>query len=298
MKKIIYLSLLILVVHGCSVESIEIDQVESYDAGVKAQNSNSPIELGVPLITCGEATETNWIVNVEAGTYGTPGGFKVEWMTKLDFENNNSKWIESPCTFKFIATDHELLEGESYPVDLADFIGLGEADCYMQWDCNEEYVFRVRAENPQGNDYRASKWSAEFFCKSQPCNICLYGFGYWKTHGPDSPGNQEDVWPMADEDEDEETSDDKLVLGDEEYNKMELLDIMRTPVQGDSILSLKHHLIATKFNILIGGDDSVIGTSVSLADDMIINPAGYSVEEINAVKDALEAYNESSACED
>ncbi len=121
--------------------------------------------------------------------------------------------------------------------------------------------------------------------------VCGYGYGYWKTHGPDSPGNQDYMWPVEE--------DETLMLGGDNYTTDELLDILNAPVQGDELISLMHHLITAKFNRMIGVDASEIASVISLADEVLeADGEGWTTDEINSVKDQLEAWNEANSCED
>jgi hypothetical protein len=63
--------------------------------------------------------------------------------------------------------------------------------------------------------------------------LCTYTQGYWKNH--------EEAWPVS-----------SLIVGDQLYQKSELLAIFRTAVRGDSSLSLAHQLIAAKLNFYHG----------------------------------------------
>ena len=291
MKKLIYFLFITGILFACSTDSIDNEiQINTYDAKAKVSNKNAPITLGVPTILCGEANSDSWMVTIKAGEYGTPGGFKIEWMTMDDFSSNGYEWDgEMACGSKF---DDMLEENGQTSIDLANYLDSGNENCYMQWECEQEYIFRVRAENPQGNDYKSSKWSEDFTCMSQPCvTECLYGYGYWKTHGITPPGGQEYSWPI-------DENDGTLMVGNELLNLVEIYNALWDETKGDEIVGLKHHLISAKFNTMMTGDDSAIANKIAEADLMIISPDNYSKGEINSVKDALEAYNESAPCED
>ena len=292
MKRIFYLFMLVIAFSGCSTETVETEEnFMTADAKAnKEANTNAPVQLGEPSILCGEATAESWPVIIKAGTNGTPGGIKIEWMTMEDYNNNGDQWIEElSCGSKF---ETVLAEAEETTIDLADFIGNEDKECYMEWDCEEVYVFRVKAENLPGNDYRSSAWSMDYTCQAQTCEEqCLYGYGYWKTHGINPPGMQSYMWPI---DQDEE-----LMVGNEYLDIYQIYDaLMANPQGGDEIVTLIHHLISAKFNTIMTGDDSAIATMIEQGDLMVVNPENYSKGEINAVKDELEAYNESAPCEE
>ena len=292
MRKIVYLLALAISFAGCSVDSIDSEEnLKVADAkSNKSENDNGPIQLGEPSVICGEVTADDWMIKIKAGLHGAPAGFKIEWMTLKEF-NDNSGWNEELlCGIKL---EEALTENEETSINLADFIGEGEQECYMEWDCEEEYVFRAMASNPQGNEYRGSGWSGEVYCQAQICEVeCLYGYGYWKNHGLSPNGNQEYSWPI-----DKETG--TLLIGDQTLTVGQIYEVLISiPEKGDAITTLKHHLISAKFNTIMIGDDSAIADVIHTADEMIINEGDYSKEQINAVKDQLEAYNESAPCDE
>ncbi|AVR45785.1 hypothetical protein C7S20_11280 [Christiangramia fulva] len=291
--------LMILVFSGCSTESLEDQgQLSNYDAKAKAQanNDNSPTQLGTPEILCGEATAESWPIGIKAGSNGTPGGIKVQWMTEADFIANGNEWDDSACQFNSKTSDYELAQDGEAWIDLAVFIDPStDMNCAMQWDCNETYVFRVKAENPNGNEYRSSEWSTEYYCTSQPCEtICTHGLGYWKNHSNENPGQQLNRW-----------NTDNLDLGSVNYDQSQLNRIMDQKVEGNGLVSLAHHLIAAKLNIANGVDDSSIAQTIIDADAMIgsleVPPVGsgsLTTSEVETLKDALEAFNTSNPCDD
>lgn len=79
---------------------------------------------------------------------------------------------------------------------------------------------------------------------------CTLTQGYWKNH--------EEAWPVS-----------SLKLGNVTYSKAELLEILRTPVKGNGLISLAHQLIAAKLNVAAGADDADISASINAADDLI-----------------------------
>ncbi len=104
--------------------------------------------------------------------------------------------------------------------------------------------------------------------------------GYWKNH--------EDAWPV-----------DSLTLGIQTYSKSELLDILRSPSNGDASLILAKQLIAAKLNILAGADPVDIVPVIDEADmllDGLSIPAGISPSTEDGTRmvqlaDILESYN-------
>jgi hypothetical protein len=112
----------------------------------------------------------------------------------------------------------------------------------------------------------------------------VFGFGYWKNHP--------EAWPVT-----------ELQLGNVTYTQEQLLDIMQEPVRGNGLVSLAHHLIATKLNVANGADPSCIEQTIAdadaLIDDLVVPPVGDGYlrpNEVNALKDVLEDYNEGQLC--
>jgi ABC-type dipeptide/oligopeptide/nickel transport system ATPase component len=88
--------------------------------------------------------------------------------------------------------------------------------------------------------------------------------GFWKTHGPDSPGGQENAWPVS-----------SISIGGEIYSALEAIAIMNASTEGNAISSLFQQLVAYKLNVL----NSVIPTAdevaaAALADDLIEQATG------------------------
>ena len=105
---------------------------------------------------------------------------------------------------------------------------------------------------------------------------CTLTQGYWKNH--------ESAWPVS-----------SLTLGNKSYSKAELLEILRTPVRGNGLISLSHQLIAAKLNVAAGADDVSISVSIDAADDLIGNLV-VGVDKIDTkdasnLVDKLDAFN-------
>jgi cysteine-rich repeat protein len=79
---------------------------------------------------------------------------------------------------------------------------------------------------------------------------CTLTQGFWKNH--------EEAWPVT-----------TLSLGSVSYSTAQLLDVLRTPVRGNGLVSLAHQLIAAKLNVAAGADATTINASISDADAMI-----------------------------
>lgn len=109
-------------------------------------------------------------------------------------------------------------------------------------------------------------------------DACRRGPGYWKTHP--------EVWPV-----------DYLVLGGVEYEKGTLLAFLSYN-GSDAATRLAHHLTATKLNLAVGSDPSILPT-VQEADAFLAahppgsDPKGSLRTEANRIKDILDVYNNS-----
>ena len=98
---------------------------------------------------------------------------------------------------------------------------------------------------------------------------CTLTQGFWKNH--------ESAWPVA-----------SLKLGNLSYDKDELLEILRTPVKGNGLISLSHQLIAAKLNIAAGADDAAIASAIAAADAKIGNLiVGKDTLDTSAVSDLV-----------
>ena len=103
--------------------------------------------------------------------------------------------------------------------------------------------------------------------------------GYWKNHP--------DEWPV-----------ENLDLGNNQYNKVELLKILKSPVKGNGYISLAHQLITTKLNLENGASGLSILTSVEEADKLIgdnwippIGDAKIKPKYTSSINDKLDDYN-------
>jgi hypothetical protein len=72
--------------------------------------------------------------------------------------------------------------------------------------------------------------------------ICVRGIGSWKNHP--------DKWPA-----------ESLTLGESEYSKDVLLELMRQSLKGNPLVTLTHQLIAAKLNVANGAPSLATATS-------------------------------------
>jgi hypothetical protein len=117
-----------------------------------------------------------------------------------------------------------------------------------------------------------------------PAAPCVRGQGYWKNHP--------DQWPVI-----------QLLLGNNAYDKDQLLSILHQPVRGNGLVLLAHQLIAAKLNSANGADASCIEQTLADADaligDLLVPPVGDGYlrpGDVSAVADILDNYNEGALC--
>jgi hypothetical protein len=80
--------------------------------------------------------------------------------------------------------------------------------------------------------------------------VCPLGQGYWKNHP--------DAWPV-----------NTLMLGSQTYTKVELLNILNTPIGGDASLILAVQLIAARLSIANGSDPTPVSGTLTHADSLL-----------------------------
>ncbi|MFD1095324.1 hypothetical protein [Salegentibacter chungangensis] len=282
MKKLLCLIILGAGITGCSVDPLENSQesIESYDAKTNVQNDKP--DFLPPSISCGDATtQTSLELVITPGETGAMGGFDLHWMTKDSYDTYG--WNEEYACGVGLASNNNnnygLEAGDELPLFLEEHFEDSGMDCTMPLECGQEFVFKIRAKN-SGGDFKKSDWSEVFFCSTAACEICTYGFGYWKNH--------EEMWPV-----------EELSLGGTTWDKEYLLALMNTqPDKGDAITTLTHHLITAKLNVANGAGNSEIEEIIEVADMMVSDPESYTKAEINNVKDQLEAFNEGSVCDE
>ncbi len=123
-------------------------------------------------------------------------------------------------------------------------------------------------------------------CDNDP--VCAYGKGYWTNHGPVNPGNQEDAYPEG-----------GVLVGNEYFELAELQEILQTNGNTGIVYKMKQQLITALLNIANGVDGTSITAVIDEANSIIIaNGEGYTAEQINSVKDELEAFVVNNSCPD
>jgi hypothetical protein len=110
-----------------------------------------------------------------------------------------------------------------------------------------------------------------------PGSGCTFTQGYWKNHA--------EAWPV-----------NSLMLGTVSYSKAQLLQIFKTEVKGNGLISLAHQLIAAKLNVAKGADPTAISAAIAQADLLIgsknVLSGGYiHPSQTSALNDKLDEYN-------
>ena len=117
---------------------------------------------------------------------------------------------------------------------------------------------------------------------------CVYTQGYWKNH--------ESAWPVS-----------SLTLGTRTYTQAQLLEILRTPVKGNGLISLAHQLIAARLNLAQQGACAApanVAAALTAANVLIgsawIPPTLGSISSVptstvSGLVDILDAYNNGQA---
>jgi cysteine-rich repeat protein len=115
---------------------------------------------------------------------------------------------------------------------------------------------------------------------------CAFTQGYWKNHP--------EAWPVS-----------SLELGSVSYTSAQLLEILRTPVGGNGLISLAHQLIAAKLNVANNADDTDIEDEIAAADALIgglvIPPIGAGnlhPSETSSLVGELDEFNNTGECKD
>jgi hypothetical protein len=111
---------------------------------------------------------------------------------------------------------------------------------------------------------------------------CTFTQGFWKNHP--------DAWVLP---------GGTLAVGDVNYTKAQLLDILHTPPAGNGLITLAHQLIAAKLNFLNGAAAAGVLDTIGLADaaisSQVIPPVGtgfLSPSSVSSLVDMLDQFNE------
>lgn len=251
MKKIIFLSLLAIGMTGCSVESMDSEELLTADAKFKLASTCEMVFL--ENVCAGEET----VITVNFSQRTNPQGKNLPTNIKVDLEVDG-EWIDiyranlndvTTTSFKYTFTDAT------------------------------DYSLRYSAGTGQWNDVQ--------ILMVNDCNpICAYGKGYWRNHGPNNPGEQENMYPV-----------ESLDIAGTTYSQEALQAILMETGNIGDIKKMKQHLITVLLNIANGVDGANIISSIENAEE-VINGNIIEKNEVNGIKDALEAFNENNGCDD
>jgi hypothetical protein len=237
-------------------------------AGVHAAQFDSP------SMTIEVTDRSSARLQVTAGTSGAPAGFKVEWMTKINFDAMggfpaapfdpviiSAEFHGTPTlTISGGNSGYQLAPNEGTVIEIGDlFDETGvTTEFTAELEPGTEYVFRART---LGDGVTApSEFAPALFLNTDPIETdCTYTQGYWKNH----PG----AWPVG-----------GLFLGNVYYDASQLLAIFNSPAAGNGLIFLAHQLIAAKLNVANGASNTDVQMYIDDADaligDLLIPPVG------------------------
>ncbi|WP_303311578.1 hypothetical protein [Hymenobacter sp. BT730] len=248
---------------SCGKEEVE---PQASPADVKAVSNSEVKQASTPTIKCISSTETSITIEVKAGAGGAPGGFTVQW------KKEGEDW--SKCLTK--SYDYCLKPYECKII------------CIDKLECGKCYVIRASANSytKDGCYYACSPYSCEIKCHTkecpkEECNKCTYTQGYWKNHPS--------AWPV-----------DHLYIGGERVEKAKLLEILKTPVQGNGVIQLEHQLIAAKLNYKKNNCAPEYATDAIDAADALLTGKVYGTlptSQTSNLNETLTRYNESNHCD-
>lgn len=314
--KIKFMSVLVMVAlaaiwSACTDQSEETLPVA--DAGKK-----KTVAFEAPQIDFASATQTAITLKITGkGSLGAPAGFSLQWITKAALDANNGVWpTEGFCKAGFSGNasgyDFNLSENEEVFVEVGDVIydtPGASSECVEPLVCGTEYVFRAFAHAT--STVNKSDWSALKNASTDACEeICVYGQGYWKNHGPSNcnlNGSQPNEWPLM-----------NITIGSTTYDATEAENAGQVAVCGlfqlqGSDNTLIHQLIAALFNQERGAstsgityikvDGDWVATSVTVANAIAMaqtylsgGSVSYSRGQLTSMLDSFNQGVGGSAC--
>lgn len=262
MKKI-FLLFVAATLAACSAEPVENEGIDSLDAAV-AGREKTVIQQVIETL---DYPETLCVGEVGEFTFIFEGKRNGATNLKLDI------YMDNPETDEVDVDWYNIFKGKS------TVAGSQEVETYYTFDAKETYNMR----------YQIGGSPVEFSLNVVICEpVCAKGKGFWTNHGPLNPGNQENSYPEG-----------GVKIGDYYYELEKLQEILQVNGNTGHIFKMKQHLITAILNIYNGVDGSTIVNTIEEANSIIAtNGDNYSPEEIKAVKDVLENFSKSHACED
>lgn len=302
MKKFLCFIILGAGMAGCSTEPIDSAQeLNSVNAKVKVQEyvgidnpdfsvlTTDVVNLNNNMVV-GQVTVTNdcdyLFIKMESAKGGLDEVAVGAYTSTVDFPKQNGTqgdlmWDETDAT-----TDT--------PSDPVDYLWSIPLETFGT-DTSISIFVNTKGgwAGPEAWGDKASYYNYELDLES--CTeVCTYGKGWWRNHSNKNPGNQENLWPV-----------DELQLGTSHtYSQDELNVIFDTDnSEGNGLVIFAQHLSAAKLNVANGAGNEQIELVIQAADELIgdyeIPGSSFTDEEKQEsgdIKDALEAYNESSPC--
>ena len=137
-------------------------------------------------------------------------------------------------------------------------------------------VFTAKVVDSTGNSTTGTATQGCTVVVAPSSNVCGLSPGYWKNHTS---------WPVS-----------SLILGDQAYNKPELLNLLGASKKGDSSLILAFQLIAAKLNVANGTNAATAGTNITGADLLLSGyhkklPYGVKNSQMETIGSNLDLFN-------
>src|SRR5215471_13901460 len=212
--------------------------------------------IGLLFLTTTGQTSANLIVNgdFETGTFFAATG--------PDFDSISQTFVTTPGAFYDLSFFYQVVEPGSPPDNgfraifngVVVFDNLNAISGFGTFTFNHlQATGSTTTVEFQGRNVRNADFLDDVSIVSEsPPASCVRGQGYWKNHP--------DQWPVL-----------QLVLGNNAYDKEQLLSILQQPVRGNGLVLLAHQLIAAKINSANGADASCIEQTLSNPDALIGN---------------------------
>jgi hypothetical protein len=238
------------------------------------------------------------VIVITAGASGAPAGFRVQWMTRADYEANGSQWYPAPNDYMSEAIfmgqptlntwNGELtsfcLEPEAEAAveigDLFDETGLSTSvSAVLELKAETQYVFRACANGDGAAD--DSDWTITTMLFTDYNRNCTSGPLYWRNH--------RGLWyPTF-----------TMTLGNVTYSKLQLLDILDEQAEGNGLVMLAHQMIAVELNLAHGADPQDVEDALEqahlLVGNLIIPPVGSNFiqpDDASPLTQVMDDYNQ------
>lgn len=225
-----------------------------------------PAAACTTVATCIAHTDTTITIQVNEGIACTPTPNQVQ-----------VKYVERPASYP------------GTPINWADpaisttTFGIAQLPANVtvsSLTCGKDYVFQVTlAVFDPPNSLFGQPAEITSACRTE-CAVggCTRTQGYWKNH--------EEAWPVQ-----------SLVLGTngQTYSKAQLLQILRTPVRGNGLISLAHQLIAAKLNVAAAAGCAAATAIIANADakigNLVVGVHSLPTSEVSSLVGQLDGYN-------